>query len=163
MRITDNFVFFWGDFLSNWAASPIVYEDKNFLTSEQLFMFLKAQYFNDSDTALEILLSESPKEAKKLGRKVKGFNEQAWSNYRETAMEISVYAKFAQNPDFRDMLLNPKYDNKIFVEASPFDRIWGIGFREDDEPEDFISEWGLNLLGKIINKVRERLKNEFTD
>mgnify|MGYP003516350373 FL=1 len=53
-------------------------------------------------------------------------------------------------------LLDSKYDNKTFVEASPFDTIWGTGMDEDNPNVEYESKWkGLNLLGKCINKIRE--------
>ena len=47
------------------------------------------------------------------------------------------------------------------VEASPEDKIWGIGLSEDDPRAQDKSQWqGTNWLGEIITQVREDLKKE---
>lgn len=117
-------------------------------------MYLKASFFFDTETAKQILESKSPREAKKLGRKVEGFDEVKWSIVREQIMYGVVYEKFRQNEELRDELLSEKYDGLYFVEASPWDKIWGIGC---DYKQSTKSEWGLNLLGLTLNKVRNQL------
>jgi len=65
-------------------------------------------------------------------------------------------AKFSQNPDFRDFLLTTK--NRILVEASPVDKIWGIGLAADDKKIENPRLWkGLNLLGFALMEVRKQL------
>ena len=46
------------------------------------------------------------------------------------------------------------------VEASPMDRIWGIGFGERKAEEVGRERWGLNLLGKALMEVRSELREE---
>lgn len=45
------------------------------------------------------------------------------------------------------------------VEASPYDRVWGIGYGAADA-EDSREFWGENLLGKALMRVRDRLRGE---
>lgn len=120
-------------------------------------MYLKALYFKDYEIASQILKVKTPKEAKKLGRKIRDFNEEAWSEVREDKMEQTIKAKFNQNPQLKELLLSEEFDNKQFVEASPYDRIWGIGYSEDFAMAN-INDWGQNLLGKIITQYRENHK-----
>lgn len=156
MKITNDYVFFWSGFLSNFHPCKIEYGDNVFHCSEQLFMFLKAKYFNDNATAKLILAAKTPKEAKVLGRQVQNFNEEAWKLGRETCMTTAVMAKFSQNKDLKEKLLSPEYEDKTFVEASPFDTIWGIGMDENNPDVTDSSKWkGLNLLGIIITYVRK--------
>lgn len=162
MRITDKYVFFWGGEFSNFFPCTIKYEhnkkEYTFSSSEQLFMWLKAKTFKDDEIAREILKADTPHNAKKLGRKVKGFDTTIWEEHREMAMKITLWNKFAQNSHLRDFFLDERFDNKIFVEASPFDKIWGIGLSENDELADNEENWkGLNLLGKCLNEIRETL------
>lgn len=156
-KIENGYVLFWGGCFSNFYPCKIVHEDKEFNCSEQFFMWEKALFFNDNDTANLILKAKTPKEAKKLGRQVKGFNDAEWSKGRENAMSIAVFKKFNQNDELLNELVDKKYDGLQFVEASPYDRIWGIGY--DAEHAFDVNErmWGQNLLGKIINEVREEL------
>lgn len=157
MKTIKNYVFFWDGWLSNFYPCKIVFNNKVFCSSEQLFMYLKALYFKDYEIASQILKVKTPKEAKKLGRKIRDFNEEAWSEVREDKMEQTIKAKFNQNPQLKELLLSEEFDNKQFVEASPYDRIWGIGYSEDFAMAN-INDWGENLLGKIITQYRENHK-----
>jgi ribA/ribD-fused uncharacterized protein len=49
--------------------------------------------------------------------------------------------------------------DRELVEASPEDRIWGIGFTEKDAKENG-ERWGQNLLGKALVEVRRRIREE---
>lgn len=156
--IENGYVLFWGGCFSNFYPCNIIFEDKEFKSSEQLFMYQKAMYFHDEDTANEILKAKTPKEAKALGRKVKNFNDKDWAYGREYAMRTALIAKFKQNEDLKKELISDKYNDLEFVEASPYDRIWGIGYDAEhafDVIEDF---WGQNLLGKLLNQVRDYIK-----
>lgn len=156
MKIIDNFVFFWGEWLSNFYPCRIVFGSKVFRSSEQLFMYLKALYFEDIETAERILLATTPKEAKSLGRGVKNFNEKSWNEVKVQKMYLALEGKFSQNKDLMDKLKDPMFDGKFFVEASPFDRIWGIGYDEDHALENQ-SNWGENLLRKTLTFYRGSL------
>ncbi len=161
MRITDKYVLFWETCFSNFFPCKIKYEGATFLSSEHLFMYLKAMDFEDEDIAAQIIKAGTPKEAKALGRQVKNFDESYWAEFREESMKIAVYEKFKQNPELQEELLNKKYCGHRFVEASPLDKIWGIGLHYDDVLCDCSDNWqGLNLLGKVLDKVRAALINE---
>lgn len=151
MKITNTHVYFWGGIYSNFYECNIEYKDYQFHTSEQLFMWLKAMTFKDEQVAEEILHSSSPKEAKHLGRQVADFDNEVWEKEREDAMFIAVSNKFDQNPQLKAQLLEHK--GKTFVEASPYDCIWGVGLREDDLRILDEQKWrGLNLLGKCLTR-----------
>ena len=166
MRVTDKYVFFWGGELSNFHPCDITFLGVDnhwykFTTSEQFFMWCKAITFKDEETAKLILDAETPKEAKKLGRTVKGFNEDTWNLVKENVMRTALYKKFVYNKKLRDFLLNPEFDGKIFVEASPYDKIWGVGLEENDPLIDDEKNWkGQNLLGKCLGMVRTVIKIE---
>lgn len=151
-------IFFWGGYFSNFAdLKSIKYKDIEFSTSEQIFMFEKAMFFGDEKIAQQIVEDGSnPKVAKRLGRKVAGFNESEWAKVREEKMLAALRAKFSV-PFYRKILLDS--GNDILVEASPFDRIWGIGFDKNHAVGNE-SNWGLNLLGKCLMQVREEIKLE---
>lgn len=158
MKITKNYIFFWGgSVLSNWADTPLILPNINITvpTSEHYFMYLKAIYFNDVETAEEILKSKTPRDAKKLGRKVKNFSEELWRNERENAMLTALRLKFQQSSKFRKIIVAAKKSNLEFAEASPHDSIWGIGMGEDHPNLLNTSLWGLNLLGKCLNTIKD--------
>ena len=163
MRVTNKHIFFWGEEFSNFFPCNITFkygdEILKFSTSEQMFMWLKAKTFNDNEIADEILKVDHPKDAKRLGRKVKNFSNEIWQDKRETAMKLALRYKFSnENPELKEFFLDERFDNKTFVEASPFDKIWGIGLAENDELADNEENWkGLNLLGKCLNEIREEL------
>lgn len=158
INITDTHIIFWGSFLSNFEPCTIKYGKYVFKSAEQLFMWFKAQFFSDIETALKILKADNPKDAKKLGRTVKNFDEEKWVIVREHYMMEAVYAKFHQNKNLFDKLKSVYTSGKTFVEGSPYDCIWGIGINWLDDAADDESKWkGLNLLGKCLDNVIIRL------
>lgn len=171
MKITDNFVFFWGyqDVLSNFyvvdETFPLygMFPDEPSLpvtcnTSERAYMMFKAMYFNDLDTVLAIANAKSPKEQKKLGRGVKGFDDAVWTKAKERYMLDAVRAKF-KVPRLRQALLDT--GDRILAEASPVDAIWGIGLAEDHADAERVENWrGHNLLGQVLMQLRSELRAE---
>lgn len=103
-------------------------------------MYHKSLLFDPSVSA-SILAAETPDIAKKLGREIKNFNRELWNDYADKIVERGNYLKFRQHPQALKELLGTK--GKIMVEASPDDRIWGIGFSRD-EAKGNEARWGLN-------------------
>ena len=158
MKVTDKYVFFWGGPFSNFAPveGGIEFDGFRFPTSEHVFMYIKAKTFKDDEIAEQIKNAPDPKTAKNLGRKVRGFNEKVWEQRRVNAMKTAVQHKFNASPEFRNELLKEKYRNKTFVEASPYDFIWGIGMSTSNPNVNDERRWpGLNLLGNILTKLRD--------
>jgi ribA/ribD-fused uncharacterized protein len=118
----------------------------------------KAKLCGDKESYLKILNTDNPRDQKKLGRKVKGFNQELWD---KNCMDIVIkgnLAKFRQNSSFRDKLLDTS-DREI-VESSKLDRIWGIGYSPEEAPFSDRKKWGKNLLGKCLMVVRDELRKE---
>lgn len=158
MRIYNNKVFFWNGIFSNWYPCKFTYNNVEFNCSEQALMYEKAILFKDQKTAQRILEAKTPKEQKALGRLVKNYNENIWSKNREKIMINILLAKFTSNNKLKNVMI--KYKNYQFVEASPFDRIWGIGLHEDNELIKNETNWrGQNLLGKALTKVCNQINN----
>jgi hypothetical protein len=161
-RITDTHVFFWGGILSNWYPIKFKYKHFTFFNTEQAFMWEKAVYFGDMNIAEEIMKTPNPREAKKLGRKVINFNADTWTNISYQIMVDVNLAKFEQNRILSHVLLST--ESKIIVEASPNDRIWGIGLHWSDDKCLDKSNWqGTNLLGKALMDVRKELINKYNE
>lgn len=152
----EAFTFFWSGPFSQWHTSPFVVEGVSFSHAEQYMMYMKALLFDDQETARRILFSSQPREQKELGRQVRGFDEQRWRWFREGIVFTGNYAKFQQNPDLRRQLFATR--GMALVEASPVDRIWGIGLAASDPRALDRAQWrGLNLLGEALTRVRETL------
>lgn len=119
----------------------------------------KARLFEDSKTLKKILSTNSPKEQKSLGREVKNFNVQKWESKAKEIVLNGNLAKFRQDKKLRQLLLDT--GDSILVEASPYDKIWGIGLTEDDKRAKSKSTWqGKNWLGYILTEVKQILKND---
>lgn len=160
MRKTDKFAFFWGekDVFSNFYSLSMKHKNKVFNTSEQAIMYRKALLFGENDVARQILQAKTPKRAKELGRSIESFDNEIWEANRETIFKEVLLDKF-KNIDLRNRLL--KTGDLHLVEASPFDKIWGIGLAHDHPDAETPSKWrGLNLLGKVLMEVRNELKKQ---
>jgi ribA/ribD-fused uncharacterized protein len=121
-------------------------------------MYVKAITFKDYKTSERILKEGiSPRIAKDLGRLVKNYDDKVWDEKRYQVMLDANILKFTQHKESRDILLNPKFDGKHFVEASPYDGIWGIRCGENEALDDESNWNGRNLLGKVLDEVREKL------
>jgi len=155
---TNTHIYFWGSFLSNFHPAEITFAGIKFHTSEQLFMFLKAKYFEDETMANVIATrGQDPKDAKRFGRKVEGFNNEEWAEAREDMMLIAVQRKFMEETLLKQLL---DTGDKILVEGSPYDKIWGVGLKYDSEEILDEKNWnGLNLLGKVLMRVRNDIRN----
>ncbi|KVN06862.1 NADAR family protein [Burkholderia diffusa] len=158
MRRIGNITAFFGaaDVFSNWHPCCFTYHEVAFNSVEQLMMYAKALLFDDHATAAAILASASPREQKRLGRSVRGFDDARWVQVRESIMFVGCREKFRQNEAFLTALRAT--GTSILVEASPYDRIWGVGLGEHDPRIADPSAWqGLNLLGKALMRVRDLL------
>jgi ribA/ribD-fused uncharacterized protein len=117
----------------------------------------KALLSGDAETAARIREAPHPGAAKVLGRQVRGFSEQRWAERRFELVVTGNLAKFGQHPDLREFLAGT--GDRVLVEASPRDQIWGIGLAADDERAMSPERWpGLNLLGFALMEVRHRLR-----
>jgi len=168
-------IFFWREYgtehvcFSQWYHSPFHTGDSTvvYLTAEQYMMHQKAVLFSDSEIAAKILQTSSPKEQKALGRQVKNFTQEVWEANRERIVEEGSYFKFKYGKDegegkndgvsLRAKLLGT--GDREIVEASPMDRIWGVGFGAKNA-EKRRKDWGLNLLGRALKRARDRLRAE---
>ena len=123
-------------------------------------MYNKALLFSDLKAAAAILGHSDPKIGKRLGRQVKNFdNLLVWAEHREEIVYAGNKYKFEQNPSLMRELMKTK--GTTLVEASPFDRIWGIGLRATDPRAKIKKEWkGQNLLGLILTRLREDFMKE---
>lgn len=156
MKTTDKFVLFYGGFLSQWYPVRFQVDGVTYVTAEQYMMAMKADYFGDDTAKAKIMATSDPSEQKAIGRTVKNFDREAWDAVSRGFVYKANMAKFSL--DFLKSQLLATGDREL-VEASPYDRIWGIGLAVDDPKALDKSQWrGTNWLGETLMKVREDLK-----
>ncbi len=158
IRRTERFTFFFRPEapFSQWYPARFELGGHVFGCAEQYMMYGKATLFGDAEVAAQILEATAPRQHKALGRKVRNFEDAVWKARREQIVGDGSRAKFTQNPELRQALLDTA--GTVLVEASPFDRIWGIGLAATDRRADDPSQWrGHNLLGKILTRLRDEL------
>lgn len=165
MRVTDKHVCFWNEWPSNWH--PVEFDVEvngvkcHFYNTEQYFMYMKAIVFGDEEIARQILEVSDPKKVKALGRKVQNYDEQVWNEKRYQIMLKANVAKFSQNEELKQLLLSSEYEGHGFVEASPYDKVWGVRMYESNPDIDDETKWkGLNLLGKVLDETRRIIIEE---
>ena len=156
-RETERYVFFMEGFLHQWYTATMVFDDVQYNCCEQYMMGQKATLFGDTKSAEKLLQCENPLDQKLIGRNIKNFDETKWRENRFEIVYRGNLAKFKQNKHLRDKLLS--YPHSVeFVNANPIDQIWGIGVGVFDRRVTDPHHWsGLNLLGKIITKIRNVL------
>ena len=145
---------------SNWAATPLYFDNRRFSSSEHLFMYTKAKLFNDQNIMHKL---QSPGlsqlEIKQLGRQVQNFKQDTWDKHKYHFMYVATLAKAQQNPLFRSSLSGT--NNTLIIEASPRDNIWGAGIKASDPRISNPSDWpGENALGTILMMVRSEINAE---
>lgn len=142
---------------SNFHPSKFEVDGLLFHWAEQYIMYRKALQFEDHDAIQKILAAKTPAECKQLGREVKGFKESEWVKVREQIAVDAIWYKFKDNKKLRSFLIET--GDAVLIEAAANDRIWGIGFSEDQALANQ-SDWGLNILGKALMQVRKRLSTQ---
>lgn len=154
MKIVDGFAFFWKGYLNIWTNPGVLIEDK-FPTAGHAYVYHKAMIFEDEETAKKILNTQSSKEVKILNQKIRGFSEEDWKPYREIVMRDVIISRARCDIKFRETItkiledqLNKGFYDFKFVEANPYDTLWGVGLSENDPDILDPNNWkGKNLLG----------------
>ena len=145
--------------LSQWWPAAFAVDGLVYPSAEHFMMAAKAMLFGDPDTAARIRAAPHPGAAKQLGRQVRGFQEHQWAERRFDLVVTGNMAKFSQHPGLREFLLGT--GDRVLVEASPRDRIWGVGLAAGDERATSPDDWlGLNLLGFALMEVRHQLRDQ---
>ncbi len=162
-----HYLFFWGQTedaegqlsracLSQWYPSPFVADGLAYASAEHYMMAAKARLFGDEETRARILEAPSPGTAKALGRAVRGFDQPLWEERRFAIVTTASVLKFAQHPRLARFLLGT--GSQVLVEASPIDKIWGIGLAEASPRARIPAQWrGINLLGFALMAARAQL------
>ncbi len=163
-----NYLFFWGhqprtdgrisdSCFSQWWLSAFVVDGVTYATAEHWMMAQKARLFEDEENWNKILQAKTPAAAKKLGRAVRNFDPQSWNEHKYAYVKTGNLHKFSQHTDLKEYLLTT--GERVIVEASPVDSIWGIGMAKDHSDVENPTKWkGENLLGFALMEVRDELR-----
>lgn len=166
---TIKFIFFWGHtskdnedigkfIFSQWFHSPFTLDNIEYKTSEHWMMASKARLFGDHEIFKKVINAEKPGEVKELGRQIKNFDQLTWDRQKYEIVKNGNIYKFGQNQKLKDYLINT--GDRVLVETSPVDTIWGIGLTHDSNNIDNPHTWkGLNLLGFSLMETRDFLKD----
>lgn len=158
MIVTDKYVFFYGGICSQWYPSKFIIDGIEYNCAEQYMMAKKADLFKDKEHYDLIMDTDDPSWQKAFGRAVKNFNKEEWEKVAKKHVYDANYAKFDQNDELCIELMS--YGEKEIVEASPTDKIWGIGLSLDNKDIYDRRLWnGMNWLGETIMKVKNDLFN----
>ena len=168
-EVIPEFLFFWGhksknnkvtkSCLSQWWPCTFKSNNIEYNCAEQYMMSEKAKFFKDEETYQLIMKESSPNKIKQLGRLVKNFNYEEWKKNKVNIVVQGNILKFSQNEELKKFLIET--GDKILVEASPYDRIWGIGLNENNPDAKNPFKWkGENLLGFSLMEVRDIIKSK---
>lgn len=164
------YLFFWGHTpaanghiteacLSQWWPCRFRVDGTEYSCAEQFMMAEKARMFHDEEMLAKIMEASHPKEMKAYGRAVKNFDKDLWDFRCYEIVKRGNLAKFSQNPELLEYLKGTR--RRILVEASPRDRIWGIGMGKANPDALCPLKWrGTNLLGFALTEVRDQLLQE---
>ncbi|GHC85370.1 hypothetical protein GCM10010349_70990 [Streptomyces flavofungini] len=162
------YLYFWGhaprrdgalgaSCFSQWWPSPFTADGVAYATAEHWMMARKARLFGDAEAERAALAARTPAEAKRAGRHVRDFDDQVWERERFGIVVEGSVRKFSSDGALRAYLVGT--GDRVLVEASPVDRVWGVGLAADDPRIADPAGWrGLNLLGSALMEARERLR-----
>jgi ribA/ribD-fused uncharacterized protein len=162
------YLFFWGhtpkqpntvdkSCFSQWYPAAFTLASDTYATAEHWMMAEKARLFGNDEVRARIIAARHPDEAKKLGRQVTSFDPQVWNEQKYELVQAGNCQKFSQHAQLKEYLLTT--GNRVLVEASPVDAIWGIGLAAT-HPDAMQPAWwpGENLLGFALMEVRDQLR-----
>lgn len=142
---------------SQWWPSPVTVDGETWPSAEHWMMASKARLFGDDAGLAAVRAARSPGAAKAAGAAVRGFDEATWERERYGIVLTGTLAKFGRHPDLAGVLL--RTGDQVIVEASPVDRVWGVGLAADHPDVARPSRWrGLNLLGFALMDARDALR-----
>lgn len=155
--MSEKFTFFYGGPYSQWFDARFQIDGVWYNTTEQYMMASKARHFGDEETLAKIMATRHPREQKRLGRQVRNFDVAEWNRVSRDYVYKGNYAKFSQNAGLKQILIEETAGTTL-VEASPTDKLWGIGLDAHDERAENRETWqGVNWLGEVLTKVRDDL------
>jgi len=145
----DGIALFYHGPLSNWWRAPYEHGGRAFNCTEQQMMVSKAMLNGDWASVDVIMACDGAWDGTQ-----RDFNK--YPREQQRLVTVANLPKYAQHPLLLEVLALSK--GRLLVEASPIDRIWGIGLRRDDPRALDPAQWqGKNYLGQVLTRVRRYL------
>lgn len=110
--------------------------------------YYQGMKFEEEEIRESIRTVAHPAKASKLAKANKKLVRKDWSQVRQVMMTRAVYTKCCTHQEIADLLLST--GDKHIVEATMYDYYWGVG--RDGR--------GLNIFGKVLMAVRDKLMQE---
>ena len=151
---------------SNWFHSGFTYAGIYYTCAEQYMMAQKVSLGKRYDLQKQIMQTSDPSKIKDLGGRNYFLEfakiEKIWFKNSKHIVKRGVKAKFQQNPDILQELLDT--GEALLCECSRQDKIWGIGINLRDSSWHDINKWnGNNQLGVILMEVRDELRSTISE
>jgi len=144
-------------YLSNWYLSPFEIDGVSYSSVEQYIMYRKCILFGDKESAAAVMATDDTQKQQAIGRKARGYIPEIWDGIRQMVGFRGLLAKFSQNEDLKQKLLDT--GDAWLVECAATDKIWACGVRLNDEKRHDAANWtGRNILGFALMEVREMLR-----
>ena len=157
----EDAIYFWMPdeefgFFSQWYPKTFHVDGQRYYTAEHWMMATKAKFFGDMQTYKMILDEPEPEKVRDLGRLIKPFDSKVWAQHSFEVVLSGNRVKF-QDSDLKERMLAT--GDRLLVEASPTDRLWGIGY-DAAHAADHFDEWGQNLMGTVMMQIRAELRGQ---
>ena len=157
--MTETHYYFWSSMYCQWYETKFSEDGIEYLSAEHYMMAKKAKLFDADEIYKQILTTPYPSYAKELGRQIPNFSNEVWDGHKVDIVTQGNYLKFIQNKELLNQLLADRH--LTLVEASPVDKIWGVGLGPEDDRVLNEATWqGENLLGICIMAARNRIFKE---
>ena len=122
-------------------------------------MASKARLFGDDMALSAILATDDPREQNRLARQVYHFESVIWQQECEHIVLRGNLAKFSINEEMQLALAHT--DDRRLAEASPHDKLWGIGLHASDRRASTPDPWcGRSLLGQTLEHLRKNFRQD---
>lgn len=136
-------------YLSNMFRCSFKLDGVQYTSGEQCTQFTKARFLNKEHAAQRILSTNDPFECKRLGDELE--RTPAWTQVQETKILEIQRAKFEQNSDLKQRLIET--GNVKLIEAT-VGKFWGINGSIHSKAALDESGNGKNKFGQILMALR---------
>lgn len=146
-------------YLSNWYSAPFDLDGIHYSSTEQYIMYQKCLLFGDEVSAAAVMATDDPAKQQKIGQGASGYIHAVWTGARQTIAMRGLLAKFRQNEELKQRLLET--GDAWLVECAGSDKNWACGIRLNDDRRFDAENWnGQNILGFALMEVREMIKKK---
>ena len=144
-------------FSNFYPCTIIAFDGERFNCAEQYYQAQKCKFAGDYHTLQFVKQATNGREAKAATKHLRRQLTSEWDYTKANVLYDIVFLKFTQNADLSQRLINT--DDCFMVEANPSDLYFGSGLAiEDSRNNDPTFYRGQNVMGQILEQVRDRLR-----